>query len=106
MCNSICKNSICKNENCKNKKALSQTDRSDAVNLARNVKTKATSLEKLTDKGVEVLIDAVIKMDHALLEISHEGEVVVTKNSEGVIVSVTRQDADGKILSIISHGKH
>ncbi len=54
MCNSICKNSICKNENCKNKKALSQTDRSDAVNLARNVKTKATSLEKLTDKELKV----------------------------------------------------
>lgn len=30
------------------------------------------------------------------------GEVVVTRNAAGEIVSVTRQDADGKILSVIA----
>jgi hypothetical protein len=32
----------------------------------------------------------------------HEGNVVVTKNSEGVIVTVTRQDEEGRIISVIS----
>lgn len=34
------------------------------------------------------------------------GEVVVTKDSSGAIVAVTRQDADGKILSVIAESTH
>lgn len=34
--------------------------------------------------------------------VNHEGEVVVTKNDEGQIVAVTRQDEDGQILKVIA----
>lgn len=34
------------------------------------------------------------------------GEVVVTKNESGAIVSVTRQDKEGRVLSVIAESQH
>lgn len=35
----------------------------------------------------------------------HSGDVVVTKNEQGQIVCVTRQDAEGNILSVIAESE-
>lgn len=46
------------------------------------------------ERYIEELLAEIARLKH--------GEVVVTKNEAGQIVAVTRQDDDGKILSVIA----
>lgn len=39
-------------------------------------------------------------------ETEGRGNLVITKNSAGVILAVTRQDSDGKILDVIAESTH
>ena len=77
------------------------------INLARENYRKlakiASKSESMLESG-EVLceVTAASIIREAIKTIEQEGEVVVTKNQDGHIVCVTRQDEDGRILKIIS----
>lgn len=53
-------------------------------------------------QGPQPVADAVERIARQLSAAQPAGEVVVTKNEAGQIVAVTRQDDEGRILSVIS----
>ncbi|OES67069.1 hypothetical protein A7R79_22275 [Pseudomonas aeruginosa] len=59
------------------------------------------SLNDMKDVFDWMVTHARIAPDHAALA-QPSGEVVVTKNESGAIVSVTRQDKEGRVLSVIA----
>lgn len=50
-------------------------------------------------------MNTIKRVREGLQALAKEGDVVVTKNTDGVIVAVTRQDEEGRVLKIISQSE-
>ncbi|HCF6961749.1 TPA: hypothetical protein NIJ39_004033 [Pseudomonas aeruginosa] len=59
-------------------------------------------LRAITDLMLEKAENQVLREERDAALAQPSGEVVVTKNESGAIVSVTRQDKEGRVLSVIA----
>lgn len=66
----------------------------------RKLEQECVRLKTIADNYYALSVDANVELE--ALKKQQAGEVVVTRTQSGAIVAVTRQDAEGRVLSVIA----